>query len=147
VAGVFVRKDIFLQHPFNEDRALSAVEDYELWLRLAARYPLHYNNVVTSIYIDHKSFDDRKTSDTELINRLKLFLYYLQADKEVMKRYKTRFHKIMMDAHSYIALYLAERPSYKLKSIYYMLAGLGNSLSYLGKRRFYATIKKLLLQW
>ena len=145
--GVFVRKDIFLQHLFNEDRALSASEDYELWLRLAARYPLFYSNVVTSIIIDHKSINDRKTNDRDLIRRLKLLLYYLERDEKVMQRYKKQFHKIEMDSHSYIALYLAEQPPYKLKSIYYMLVALGNSLSYPKKRRFYATIKKLLFQW
>jgi glycosyltransferase involved in cell wall biosynthesis len=147
VAGVFVRKDIFLQHLFNEDRALSASEDYELWLRLAARYPLHYTNEVTSVYVDHKSFDARKTTDKDLICRLKLLLHYLQQDEKVIERYKKQFHKIKMDSHSYIALYLAEQPPHKLKSIYYMLVAMGDSLSYAKKRRFYATIKKLLFQW
>jgi len=145
--GVFVRKDIFLQHLFNEDRALSASEDYELWLRLAARYPLHYSNTVTSVIIDHKSINDRKTNDRDLICRLKLLLYYLQQDEKVMERYEKQFHKIEMDSHSYIALYLAEQPPYKLKSIYYMLLAMGNSLSYPWKRRFYATVKKILFQW
>ena len=145
--GVFVRKDIFLQHLFNEDRALSASEDYELWLRLAARYPLHYSNVVTSVIIDHKAINDRKTNDRDLIQRLKKLLHYLQQDKEVMKRYAKQFNKIRMDSHSYIALYLAEQPAYKLKSIYYMLIAMGNSFSYPKKRRFYATIKKILFQW
>ncbi len=145
--GVFVRTDILLQHFFNDDRALSGSEDYELWLRLAARYPLYYSNVVTSIIIDHKSINDRKTNDKDLIHRLKLLLYYSKRDKKVMEHYEKQFHKIKMDSHSYIALYLAEQPLYKLKSIYYMLVAMGNSLSYVGKRRFYATIKKILFQW
>src|SRR5687767_12419513 len=145
--GVFVRKDIFLQHLFNEDRALSASEDYELWLRLAARYPLHYTNIVTSVIVDHKAISDRKTNDKDLIRRLKLLLHYLQQDKVVMKHYENHFHKIRMDSHSYIALYLAEQPPYKLKSIYYMLVAMGDSFTYAKNRRFYATIKKILFQW
>jgi glycosyltransferase involved in cell wall biosynthesis len=145
--GVFVRKNVFLQHLFNEDKALAGSEDYELWLRLAARYPLHYTNVVTSVITDHKSLKVRKTNDKTLVRRLKLLLYYLQQDKEVMIYYKKQFHKIKMDSHSYIALYLAEQPSYKLKSIYYMLVAISNSLRYAVKRRFYATIKKILFQW
>lgn len=145
--GVFVRKDIFLHHLFKEDRALSGSEDYELWLRLAARYPLHYSNVVTSVIVDHKAIEERKTTDKNLIKRLKLLLHFLQQDKMVMKRYEGQFQKIRMDSYSYIALYLAEQPAYKLKSIYYMLVALSNSLNYPGKRRFYATIKKLLFQW
>lgn len=145
--GVIVRKDIFLKHPFNEDRALSASEDYELWLRLAARYPLYYSNVVTTIIIDHKSLAARKTSDETLIRRLKLLLHYLYQDETVVKKYEKDLHKIKMDAHSYIALYLAEQPAYKLKSLGYMAVALSNSLSFFLKRRFYATVKKLLFQW
>src|SRR5690554_2651351 len=38
--GVFIKKTVFLKHQFNEDRKVATAEDYELWLRLAARYPI-----------------------------------------------------------------------------------------------------------
>jgi hypothetical protein len=37
--GVFFAPDIADEHRFNPDRHLSGTEDFELWLRLASRYP------------------------------------------------------------------------------------------------------------
>src|SRR5690606_16343568 len=51
--GVFVRRDIALKHPFNPDRDLSGTEDYELWLRLASRYPIYCESEVTSSIMQH----------------------------------------------------------------------------------------------
>ena len=51
--GVFLRRDIALQHPFNTNRRLSASEDYDLWLRLAARYKIYHSNVITSSILNH----------------------------------------------------------------------------------------------
>ncbi len=51
---VFVRRDIFLDLPFSENRALSASEDYALWLRMAARYAFSMVcGVVTSTLVNH----------------------------------------------------------------------------------------------
>ena len=53
--GVFIRRDMAMQHPFSQDRSLSASEDYALWLHLAARFPLHCCNTITSTIIDHEA--------------------------------------------------------------------------------------------
>jgi hypothetical protein len=50
---VVVRKDIALLNLFNEDRRLSAHEDYELWLRLKAQYSFCQSRIVTSHLIQH----------------------------------------------------------------------------------------------
>ena len=42
--GVLVRRDVALKNPFNEDRELSASEDYELWLRILSQYPYWISN-------------------------------------------------------------------------------------------------------
>lgn len=145
--GVFVRKDIIQQHRFNEDRALSASEDYELWCRLAARFPLYYSNTVTSWVVDHESRSVRKINGEKLIQRLQLLVSYLQQDTEVMAFFGNNFKKIKMDSHSYIALHLAEQPAFKAKSIQYLLKALGDDPSLLANRRFYAVIKNILLKW
>ncbi len=51
--GVCIRKDIATLHPFNEDRRIIGSEDYELWMRLASRYPMIYSNEVTAALIQH----------------------------------------------------------------------------------------------
>ncbi len=145
--GVFIRKDITSKHQFNEDRELSASEDYELWLRLAASYPLYYSNNATSLVIDHEGRSVRTINGQKLIRRLDLLLYYLQQDRHVMNYYKDQFNMIRMDAHSYIALHLANVPAFKLKSAAYLLKAFADSPKLVASKRFYATLKNIVIKW
>jgi glycosyltransferase involved in cell wall biosynthesis len=145
--GVFIRKDIILQFPFNEDRALSASEDYELWCRLAARFPLYYTNTVTSLVIDHENRSVRTINGERLIQRLQLLMRYLSEDQTVVRYFGKAFNKIKMDSNSYIALHLANEARYKGKSILYLGKALRNSSALLKTKRFYATIKNIVLKW
>ncbi len=145
--GVIIRKDIAQKHKFNEDRALSASEDYELWCRLAARYPLHYTNTITSVVIDHEARSVRRINGDKLIRRLQLLVSYLQQDEEVRRYFGKDFDKIKMDANSYIALHLGEIPGYKLKSIFFLFKSFTNSMTVIKNKRFYATLKNILIKW
>lgn len=145
--GVFIRKDIVLQHKFNEDRSLSASEDYELWCRLAARFPLYYSNTITSWVVDHDLRSVRTINGEVLIKRLNLLVQYLKKDEQVITYFGKDFSKIEMDSNSYIALHLANVPKYKLKSLLYAFKALNNSISFLRKKRFYAIVKNLIIKW
>lgn len=144
---VFVRKDIFQLHKFNEDRNLTASEDYELWLRLAARYPLHYSNEITSLLIDHAERSVRNVKPDVLIKRLRSLVYYIQKDEIARKYYGNKMKNIEMDCDSYISLHLSEVPKYKLLSAKYLFIAMGDSLSLLGNRRFFAIVRNLLFRW
>jgi glycosyltransferase involved in cell wall biosynthesis len=145
--GVFVRKDIIQQYRFNEDRALSASEDYELWCRLAARFPLYYSNPISSLVIDHETRSVRTIHGQKLIDRLLLLLEYLTQDQTVLDYFGSDFSKIKMDSYSYIALHLANQPKDKLKSITYLFKAMNTNGHLFRTKRFYATIKNILIQW
>lgn len=145
--GVFVRRDVLLQQPFNEDRALSASEDYELWLRLSARYPLHYSNTITSQVVDHEMRSVRTINGQKLIDRLERFLRYVEQDPEIKKFYAHRIRLTRMDAWSYIALHLADQRGWKMKSLGYLLRAFWQSPRLLATKRYYATLKNWLIKW
>ena len=145
--GVFIRKDIITNYSFNEDRALSASEDYELWVRLTSRFPLYYSNVITSLVIDHEMRSVRRINGEKLIQRLKLLLHYLQKDQAVTTYFGKSFNKIKADSYSYIALHLAEIPLYKTKSFKYLFNSIASYPGVIKNRRFYAIIKNLLIKW
>jgi len=145
--GVFIRKDIIVANKFNEDRQLSASEDYELWCRLAARFPLYYSNTVTSLVIDHEMRSVRKINAKQLIKRLNLLIFYLQNDPIVITCFGKDFKKIEMYASSYIAVHLSSHPSFKLKGIVYLIKAFRASKAITRKKVFYATIKNLLIKW
>ncbi len=145
--GVFIRKDIITNYSFNEDRALSASEDYELWVRLASRFPLYYSNIITSLVIDHEMRSVRIINGEKLIQRLKLLLHYLQRDDAVTSYFGKSFNKIKADSYSYIALHLAELPNYKARSLKYLLNSVVTYPGLVKNRRFYAIIKNLIIKW
>jgi glycosyltransferase involved in cell wall biosynthesis len=145
--GVFVSRSVLLEHPFNEDRALSASEDYELWCRLTARFPLYYSNEVSSTIIDHEARSVRVINGEKLIERLKLLQAYLAKDEAVRSYFGKDFSRIKMDSNSYIALHLANEPKYKWKSVTYLMKALADSSYLLRTKRFYACIKNLILKW
>ena len=145
--GVFVRRDILLANPFNEDRVLSASEDYELWLRLAARYPLYFSNTITSQVVDHDARSVHTINGQKLIDRLESFLHYVQLDSQVHCFYGKRISRTRMDAWSYIALHLADQRGWKIKSLLYLIKACRESPRLLTRKRFYATLKNWFLQW
>lgn len=145
--GVFLRRDIILQHRFNEDRSLSASEDYELWVRLAARYPLYFTNTITSLVIDHEMRSVRTIHGEKLINRLNLLLHYLEQDQKVLSYFGKKFRQIIADSYSYIALHLAEDPAFKAKSVKYLITAVRADAGTVTNRRFYAILKNLLIKW
>lgn len=145
--GVFVLKKIIQQYPFNEDRVLSASEDYELWCRLAARFPLFYTNEISSLVIDHEARSVRTIHGQKLIDRLMRLLDYLAQDQVVLDYFGADFCKIKMDSYSYIALHLANQPKDKLKSIVYLIKAIKSDHYLFRTKRFYATIKNIIIKW
>ncbi len=84
--GVFIEKTVFLKHQFNEDRKVVTAEDYELWLRLAARYPIHYFPTITSTLIEHADRSVLNRNSSSLIQSTEKTLAYLFEDEIVKKR-------------------------------------------------------------
>jgi len=92
---VIVRRDIAIANPFNEDRELSGSEDYELWLRLGAQYPIHASNNITVAIVQHdqRSMTTMSNPD-QLINRFIKFIAYTTSDKgivELLGKHKNYF--------------------------------------------------------
>ncbi len=145
--GVFLRSDIIKKFTFNEDRALSASEDYELWYRLAARFPLFYSNTITSWIIDHEMRSVRKMDARKLIERLNLLLFYLEQDKVVQEVYRKKFKLTKAGIYSYLALHLSENNVSKITSLKYLGIASIISANVIWQRTYYATIRNLILRW
>ena len=139
--GVFVRKDIALLYPFTTDRALSASEDYELWLRLASRFTLYHQNEVTSTVVNHEMRSVLTINLEKLTQRLQLLEMYLEQDAMFVEKYKKHLRALKSNNCTYIALHLALTKKNRLQTIKYLLKSLSISLQVLRTRRFYATLK------
>ena len=145
--GVFIRKDIASENPFNEDRELSASEDYELWLRLASRYTIFYSNTITSTIINHDLRSVLNFNNEKLIKRLELFIHYITIDEKFIQQYAK--YRGLLTAHSftYVSLHIALTGKDKLTSLLFLFKALKTSPSVLSSKRFYSILFKNLTKF
>ncbi|WP_430406160.1 glycosyltransferase family 2 protein [Fluviicola sp.] len=142
---VIVRKDIALENPFIEDRALSASEDYELWLRLLAKYPFHQSAEITSFLIQH---DERSvntmTDPIKLETRFLTFLRYIDDNHELKQFLGADYRYFVMRNYLILAVDLAYN-GHKRKGFFYLRKAIREHKSALKQRVFWATLKHLIL--
>lgn len=105
--GVFVRKDIAEKFPFSENRILSASEDYALWLKLSARFPIHCSAVVTSSIINHEARSVVTTNFEKLLGRLDILRTEITEDQVFLERNKRSLGLFYASLDLYLALHLA----------------------------------------
>jgi glycosyltransferase involved in cell wall biosynthesis len=144
VDSVFVRKDIALSNPFNEDRALSGSEDYELWMRLSAKYHLYTSPVITVRYIHHSGRSTILMSDPDrLISRYTKFIHYTTSNKEVVALLGKNKGYFVMKNYLLLAVDLAINDHLRL-GLKYLLKGFSSSPAIIFEKGFYAFFKHFL---
>lgn len=141
---VIVRRDIALQNPFIEDRSLSASEDYELWLRLLAKYRFHQSNEITSFLIQH---DERSvntmTNPEKLETRFLTFLKYIDENQELTNFLGNDYAYFVMRNYLILAVDLAYN-GHKRKGVFYLKKAFKEHKSAIKQRVFWATLKHLV---
>lgn len=141
--GVFLRQDIARQNLFEEDRSLAGTEDWHLWLRLAARFPIYYSNTVTACMINYASRSVLLYDRESLIYRTKLLLNNLAKDDEFIRVFGKRALRTI-EAHmlTYIALHsvLARKNAVGLQ---FLVKGVRKNISELFQRRTLAIFKHI----
>ena len=142
--GVFVKKEILLQHPFNEDRELSGSEDYELWIRLAARFPIRTHAVVTASLVNHETRSVLQIDHTRLMKRISLAKEYIGKDLQVRTTYGSKIKKIFAYLDLYAALHLA-MAGHRVIAWKFLIQSALQSPSIVSNYRFLVVIKKLIL--
>jgi glycosyltransferase involved in cell wall biosynthesis len=102
--NIIVKKETALANLFIEDRELSASEDYNLWIRLAARQPVLCCNTVTVIVVNHenRSVFTMRNRDM-LINRFEKLLRYTVEDAAVQKTFASRLSYFKMQNYLLLA--------------------------------------------
>ncbi len=142
--GVFLRRDIALKHPFNEDRELSGSEDYALWLKLAARYTLYTNPIVTSALVQHDQRSVFNFQPDALIQRKLRMLDLVLEDVAVRETFANWMPQLKSNTYSYIALHLAMLRGAKKNSLKWWLKSIYAAPASIADRRSLAILKHLL---
>lgn len=143
--GVFIRREIFQRHRFNEDRDLSASEDWEFWIRLAANFNLRTDNRMSGRLIEHDSRSVISVPEEKLRKRKELAIKYAFEDKAVRNMFKRYKDSITAYWDTYIALHLAIDGN-KTRAMHYLLQGMKNDVRCLFTKRALVICKLILLK-
>lgn len=141
--NVFVRADVARQYRFNANRAMAGFEDWELWLRLAARYPIKQVKEVAGHMVNHagRSSNNHTLAD-KLLKAIELLMQSVQADAEILRYYKGQLHLFRCSCYTYSALHLAINKNRAL-ALKYLTKGLLENPGFVFEKRFVAIIKHL----
>lgn len=141
--GVFIRRDIFCENRFNDDRQLAGSEDYELWLRLAARYQLLINPTTSSALVEHEYRSVFGFAPEALINRKMKMIEYAFADPAVKQKFGAYKKRMEANAFRYISLHLMLSRKKALSIKFLIKALMRNPSNFLNKTTF-AVLKRAL---
>ncbi len=142
--SIFIKRQIALENKFNSNRALSSLEDWELWLRLATKYKLYYSNTITSALIQHDARSVMDFNQEKLINKFMFFREVIFSNEEIQKYYKGSLYKFKSSCNSYIALHLALSKKNRFETIKYLIISVYQNPLLIFKRRFLAIIKHFI---
>lgn len=141
---VLVRRDIALANQFNEDRGLSGSEDFELWLRLAAKYKIYPSPKTTVAVIYHPERSTITMSNPDqLIQRYTKFIHYTTSNEDVMRLLGSHKDFFVMKNYLMLAVDLVNNKSLAL-SREYLLKAFKSSPGIIFEKGFYAFIKHYL---
>lgn len=143
--GVFVQRKIALENPFSEDRNFAGSEDWQLWLRISARYKLHHFNEVSFCAINHSERSVNNLTESRVRYNADKLALLLSEDNMFLSYYGTDALK-NLKAHmlTYGALHLA-MSNEKLTAVKLFINGIILNYREIFRRRTLAVIKKILL--
>lgn len=142
-SGIIIKKEIATRYQFNPNRDLSGSEDYELWMRLAARFKIHTPKKVTCSLHSHEERSVIYNIKQEpLVVRKDLLIQYSFADKVVNKIYGSYKKKFISNSLLYVSLHLAIAKINKA-SIRYLFKAISLNPLAVFDRRFYGILKTI----
>ncbi|MGK7390867.1 MAG: glycosyltransferase [Candidatus Cyclobacteriaceae bacterium M2_1C_046] len=142
--GVFIRRDIAMNLPFNEDRKLAAFEDWQLWLRMASRFPFYGHNIITSTVVNHDERSVFVTKKDPLIIRGEILLSSLKDDSKFMETFGDKLNILKGSINTYISLHLALTKQYQKGALLYLLKGIVANPMEIFKKRSLIILKYLV---
>ena len=140
---VFVRRDVALAYPFEEDRRLASAEDWELWLRLACQYTFHPIRVKTFCLREHDGRSLNTIAPEKVVVRDELFAELVRSNPHFEQRYPGHTGQFVADRYTFITLTLALSKQHRSQTLHYLIKALAADPTVLWRRRFLASVKHL----
>jgi glycosyltransferase involved in cell wall biosynthesis len=141
--SIFIARKLLERYRFSEIRDLSGTEDYLLWLRLAAVYPIRHVPVITSVVVNHESRSMTEVNFEKLRSRIDCFVEQVKNDRVIVKFIGAHWPQFRSLRYSYISLHAAI-DGYKSEAWHYLKAAVRIYPLLLFSKRFIVILKHLL---
>jgi len=79
----FLKRVVALDFPFSENRNLKIGEDWEVILKIAERFPLHFSNTVTAAIVQHGKRSMEISTAATILKSRDILLANLQKDTKI----------------------------------------------------------------
>lgn len=145
--AVFVRKSVAMRHLFNEERALSVMEDWELWLRLCSHYDFPHFQIITSTVVQHSKRSVMTADAQHLSAMVRLFIKLISTNQDLISYYGKALRKAMASAMTYAALHLCMGKSNRREALGYLVDGIRINPLQLFTKRFLVIVRFLLIPY
>jgi glycosyltransferase involved in cell wall biosynthesis len=142
--GVFLPADIAKRFLFNEERSMSGLEDWELWLRIGAVHKMTGSKTITTQMNNHDERSVLQTERADIERRFETFYRHVLANPAVTTFYKNSLRKLKASCETYIALHLALAKKNRGAAFMHLFRGICYSPAIIFKRRFYAILKRII---
>lgn len=142
--SVFLKREVALLNPFNEDRSIIASEDWELWLRIAAQFPIYSISNCTFALINHDERSVINIKKENLLIRFENLIKIIKSNASVVLFLDKKFHCFEAECFSYISLHLALTGKHKKEAFLYFTKSIRKAPHYLLKKRSIAILRRIL---
>jgi glycosyltransferase involved in cell wall biosynthesis len=142
--GVFLRRDVILDNLFNEDRELSGLEDWELWIRISAQYRFVNSTEITAAMIQHPARSVMQIDAVKLKRKAELLIKYVCENQRNIKTFGKKLRQVSASVKTYVALHLALANKNKTDVLQYTFDGVKENPMEMFRKRFYVILKTLL---
>jgi len=142
--GVFVKKEVAEANRFSEDRQLSGLEDWELWIRLCSKFVFLHDNRITSTIIQHSNRSVMETDASKITTKVDRFVAIACANTNNRTTFGKRLNLTQASAWTYAALHLSLSGQGKGSALRYLIKGLRANPAEIWKARFFVIVKNLV---
>jgi glycosyltransferase involved in cell wall biosynthesis len=143
--AIFVRKDVIAKYHFVPSSDAVISEDWYLWVRLAARFKIHYDNAVTSAVLEHEERSLNNIDPDKLIASTNTIVEYLQQDHVFLKKYGEKTAFFFANHYTLVSLILANTKERKDETVKYLKKAWEYDWKVVFRKRFLASVKHLFL--
>ena len=138
--AVFIKLQVAREYPFIQHRSATLGEDWYVWLRLAARFKIHINNIVTSAVIEHEARSLNNIDVDEYGECVELIVQHLKRDPVFLSRYQRHASYFFSRQYS-LAMLLASLNKRTNSCLHFMSKAIYEDAGVCVSRRFLASLK------